>query len=99
MGVEVSLDDFGTGFSSLKYLQLVRFDEIKIDKSFVDRIALDDNSFVLCAAICRLGTDLGCRIVAEGVEQAEQVDQIRRTGCQQMQGFYHARPVSLTALL
>ena len=99
MGVEVSLDDFGTGFSSLKYLQLVRFDEIKIDKSFVDRIALDDNSFVLCAAICRLGTDLGCRIVAEGVEQAEQVDQIRRTGCQQMQGFYYARPVSLTALL
>jgi EAL domain-containing protein (putative c-di-GMP-specific phosphodiesterase class I) len=42
---------------------------------------------------------LGCRIVAEGVEQAEQVDQIRRTGCQQMQGFYYARPVSLTALL
>lgn len=99
MGVEVSLDDFGTGFSSLKYLQLVRFDEIKIDKSFVDRIALDDNSFVLCAAICRLGTDLGCRMVAEGVEYEEQVAQIRRTGCQQMQGFFYARPVSLTALL
>ncbi len=99
LGVDVSLDDFGTGFSSLKYLQLVRFNEIKIDKSFVDRIALDDNSFVLFAAICRLGADLGCRMVAEGVEQQEQVAQIRRTGCQQMQGFYYARPVSLTALL
>lgn len=99
LGVEVSLDDFGTGFSSLKYLQLVHFNEIKIDKSFVDRIALDDNSFVLFAAICRLGADLGCRMVAEGVEHPEQVAQIRRTGCQQIQGFYYARPLPLTALL
>lgn len=98
LGAEVSLDDFGAGFSSLSYLHQVHFDEIKIDRSFVTRIAEDDKSKILLAAITRLGLTLGSRMVTEGVENHTQLEIVQQAGCDIIQGFYYSKPSPLQAL-
>ncbi len=96
LGVTLSLDDFGTGYSSLSYLQRLPVRELKIDQGFVLGLsrALDARtSGVLIASIVGLGHSLDLRIVAEGVETAELLEQMRTLGCDIIQGFYIARPV------
>ncbi len=98
-GVCTSLDDFGTGFSSMSYLQHLPLDALKIDRSFVRDVADDERSAAICRALISLGHNLGLTIVAEGVETAEQLDWLRRHHCDQVQGYLLARPMGLDSLL
>lgn len=99
LGVQVSLDDFGSGFSSLSYLREVHFDEIKIDRSFVQRIETDRRSQMVLSTLCELGRDFDCRVVIEGVETAGQVACISGLQGVCLQGFFFARPQPLDQLL
>ncbi len=92
MGVGLAIDDFGTGYSSLGYLKRLPFDELKIDKSFVDDI-LGSRSTAILAAIIRMAQTLGLKVVAEGVETAQQVEFFRQEQCDMLQGYYFSPPV------
>jgi EAL domain-containing protein (putative c-di-GMP-specific phosphodiesterase class I) len=97
LGVAWSLDDFGTGYSSLNYLHRLQVDTVKVDRSFVSRIGLDDGSEMV-RAITQLAHNMGMDVVAEGVETPAQLEWLRAIGCEYAQGFYFARPVDqLTA--
>ncbi|HTD02848.1 EAL domain-containing protein, partial [Undibacterium sp.] len=87
------LDDFGTGFSSLSYLQRFPIDNLKIDRSFIRDIPGNQDSVVLTNAIIAMANALGMSVTAEGVEKAEQMFFLTDSGCQQMQGYYFSRPV------
>ncbi|MBV8651707.1 MAG: EAL domain-containing protein, partial [Alphaproteobacteria bacterium] len=87
-GVELSLDDFGTGFSSLSYLHRFPFDVLKIDRSFVMEIVDNPDALRLVQTIIELGQDLGLELVAEGVETAEQAKILQALGCDVGQGYY-----------
>ncbi|MCE8024344.1 putative bifunctional diguanylate cyclase/phosphodiesterase [Billgrantia aerodenitrificans] len=93
MGVDVSIDDFGTGFSSLNYLKHLPISKIKIDRSFIKEVTenLDDASIV--QAIVSMAHHLGLTVVAEGVETEQQLGLLKRYGCQLFQGFLLARPM------
>jgi EAL domain-containing protein (putative c-di-GMP-specific phosphodiesterase class I) len=93
MGVRVALDDFGTGYSSLSYLRSFPFDKIKIDKSFVDQVALDRSSAAIVHAIVDLAAALDMETTAEGVENADQLAELRGQGCSSIQGYLFSRPV------
>ncbi|MFH1215031.1 MAG: EAL domain-containing protein [Pseudomonadota bacterium] len=92
-GVQICLDDFGTGFSSLNYLKLFPIDVLKIDRSFVRNIAIDNKDAEISSAIIALGKCLNLSIVAEGVEEKEQYDFLRDKGCDVIQGFYFHKPL------
>lgn len=92
LGCRTSLDDFGTGFSSLSYLRDFRFDVLKIDKSFIDRLA-NTQDYGLVASIISMGRILGMDVVAEGVEEDTQVQRLRQIGCDYVQGFYYSKPL------
>jgi diguanylate cyclase (GGDEF)-like protein len=94
-GVELSLDDFGTGFSSLSYLHRFPFDVLKIDRSFVIEIVDNPDALRLVQTIIELGQDLGLELVAEGVETAEQAKILQALGCDIGQGYFFSRPVDL----
>jgi len=91
-GVRISLDDFGTGYSSLSYLRSFPFDKIKIDRSFVQELASREDSMAIVRAVAGLGRSLGIVTTAEGVESAEQLDLLRREGCNQAQGYLFSPP-------
>lgn len=93
LGITISLDDFGTGFSSLSYLQRFPIDNLKIDRSFIHKIPENQDSVVLTHAIIAMANALGMSITAEGVENAEQMLFLTDSGCQEMQGFYFSRPL------
>jgi EAL domain-containing protein (putative c-di-GMP-specific phosphodiesterase class I) len=93
LGIHLSIDDFGTGYSSLSYLQRLPVDEIKIDRSFVQRMAADAADDVIVRSTVDLGHNLGLRVVAEGVEDADICDRLRRMGCDAAQGYWLSRPV------
>jgi len=93
LGVHVSIDDFGTGHSSLNYLRRFAVDAIKIDKSFVDDIGRDGHADAICDAIVHLGHSLGTRVVAEGVENEMQARFLRARGCDEVQGYLYGHPV------
>lgn len=93
LGVRISLDDFGTGFSSLGYLNRFTIDEIKIDRSFITELETDKTERALVQAVIDLGHALGLKVVAEGVETAVQADLLRRMGCDIFQGYLFARPM------
>jgi diguanylate cyclase (GGDEF)-like protein len=99
MGVRIALDDFGTGYSSLSYLRSFPFDKIKIDKSFVDRVAQDESSAAIVLAIVDLARALKMETTAEGVEDRDQLDQLRGQGCSSIQGYWFSRPVEGGAVL
>lgn len=99
MGVQVSLDDFGSGYSSLSYLRAVHFDEIKVDRSFTHGIESDERSRLLLSALCTLGQDLHCRVVLEGVETLSQLACLKDMPIDCIQGYYFSRPQSLAQLL
>jgi diguanylate cyclase (GGDEF)-like protein len=92
LGVELSIDDFGTGYSSLAYLRRFPLDELKIDKCFVEGLGTNDNDTAIVGAVVAMAHALDLRVVAEGVETAEQLDRLRTLGCEQVQGYYLARP-------
>jgi EAL domain-containing protein (putative c-di-GMP-specific phosphodiesterase class I) len=92
LGVNVDVDDFGTGYSSLTYLQRLPIDTLKIDKSFIDRLAEGDDSIV--SAVVALGQSLGVDVLAEGVESADQAERLVTLGCDYAQGYYFARPLA-----
>ncbi|ASA24617.1 bifunctional diguanylate cyclase/phosphodiesterase [Paenibacillus donghaensis] len=92
-GFRISLDDFGTGFSSLSYLRRFPVDVIKIDRSFVSEITLEQPDDVLVKAIIELSHNLGLRVVSEGIELKEQFDLLRRLGSDELQGYYISRPI------
>ena len=90
-GVRVAMDDFGTGFSSLSYLQRLRVDRLKIDRAFITEIATDERAARIPEVVIDLGRKLGLTVLAEGVEQISQVDKLRSLGCDHAQGFYYSR--------
>jgi diguanylate cyclase (GGDEF)-like protein len=92
-GVRLSLDDFGTGYSSLSYLHRFPVDHLKIEKSFVNK--MDDNreSYAIIQTIRALAASLGVTVIAEGIETAQQYKQLRDMGCQLGQGFYMSKPL------
>ena len=92
MGVLVALDDFGTGFASLTHLLSFPVDVIKVDKSFVDRLAIDKSSAVIVGSLIEIAAKLGMKVVAEGVETNEQAEALLRLGCQLGQGYFYSRP-------
>jgi two-component system CheB/CheR fusion protein len=92
-GISVSVDDFGTGFSSLSYLKRFPIHELKIDRSFVDGIASDADDRAISSAIVALANNLGMSVVAEGVETGEQHAQLGVLGCDHGQGYWYARPM------
>jgi EAL domain-containing protein (putative c-di-GMP-specific phosphodiesterase class I) len=93
LGVHLAIDDFGTGYSSLGYLRDLPFDILKIDKGFVDGVANGTTEPALTQAILTLAASLGLTAVAEGVEQAEQVQTLQQLGCRFAQGYLFARPL------
>ncbi len=92
-GVKISLDDFGTGFSSLSYLNGLPIDTLKIDKSFVDRVITDESTKIITESIVSMVSRLGYETVAEGVETQDQFDYMQQIGCDIIQGYLLGRPV------
>lgn len=94
-GLRFSIDDFGTGFSSLSYLKRLPIDELKIDRSFVHDIVGDVNSGAIAESIVLLGRALGLSVIAEGVETEAQRDHLARLGCRSYQGWLFSRPLPI----
>jgi diguanylate cyclase (GGDEF)-like protein len=93
MGVIVSIDDFGTGYSSMSYLRRFPIDKLKIDRSFINDMATNADAASIVKAIISLAHSLRLKVVAEGVETAAQLQQLRDLGCDQFQGFYRSAAV------
>ncbi len=93
IGVKVSLDDFGTGYSSLAYLTRLPLDQLKIDRSFVDRLTEDRNDAMVAQTIIGMGRGLGLDVIAEGVETEAQRNFLMAQGCDAFQGYLIARPM------
>nr|MBQ8252966.1 GGDEF domain-containing protein [Lachnospiraceae bacterium] len=92
-GIKISLDDFGTGFSSLSYLKGLPIDTLKIDKSFIDTVIDDNSTRVITESIIAMVKKLGCETVAEGVETQEQFEYLKGINCDNIQGFLLGRPM------
>ncbi|MEM7277093.1 MAG: EAL domain-containing protein [Pseudomonadota bacterium] len=93
LGIAVSLDDFGTGYSSLSYLEQYQFDSIKIDKSFIRDLATEKVRRRLTKIIIAVGNAIGMKVVAEGIENFEDENILRRMGCQYGQGYLFSKPL------
>ncbi len=98
LGVRIALDDFGSGYSNLGYLQRFPFDKLKIDRSFVTALGQSANGGVIVQAIVALGRALGLTVLVEGVETEEQRVLLRLAGCDEMQGFLFAKPAPARAI-
>lgn len=98
-GVMIALDDFGKGYSSLNYLKQLPISTLKIDKSFVDTILVDDSEKSLTDLIIKMGRTMGLCVVAEGVETQGQLDYLRSHKCSKIQGYFFSRPVAEEAVI
>lgn len=99
MGVQIAIDDFGIGYSSLSYLRHFPINRLKIDKTFVDSINTDRNNEAISRAIITLAHSLRLTVIAEGVESEEQLELLRALGCDEVQGYLVSRPVSAEGLM
>jgi diguanylate cyclase len=99
LGVKLSMDDFGTGYSSLSLLKQLPIDELKIDKSFIDNIATRNEDRLMVLNIIDIAQNLGIKVVAEGIEQAEQSSLLLELGCNLQQGYFYCGPVELELLI
>ncbi len=97
MGITLSLDDFGTGYSSLQYLKDLPIDTIKIDRSFISNLQENEKDQYLTSTIIQLSQNMQCKIVAEGVENLEQLDFLGKNNCETYQGFYFSKPITFEA--
>jgi EAL domain-containing protein (putative c-di-GMP-specific phosphodiesterase class I) len=93
LDIRLAIDDFGTGYSSLAYLKRFPLDILKIDKSFVDDIPFHQDDMEIAATIIAMGHSLGFKVLAEGVETAEQLDFLQAKGCDLYQGYFTSPPV------
>ena len=94
LGVQISIDDFGTGYSSLSALKTFPVARLKIDKSFINDVADDENDQAVASAVISLGQKLNMRVIAEGVETDDQVAFLLKNNCDEMQGYHFSKPVS-----
>lgn len=99
MGIKVSIDDFGTGYSSLAYLRELPIDKIKIDRSFINEMASNDSDVTIVKSMVKLSHGLGKRVLAEGVETVEQLEMLRKLGCDAVQGYYISKPIPEASLV
>jgi EAL domain-containing protein (putative c-di-GMP-specific phosphodiesterase class I) len=97
-GFNTTIDDFGTGYSSLVMLKALPVDTLKLDKVFLKNGIIEENDYIIIKNIINMSKELGIKIVSEGVETEEQLDFLKKSGCQYVQGFYLCRPVMLEEL-
>ena len=93
-GFKISLDDFGSGYSNINYLRQIPMDIIKLDRSIVSKVAGDNASRVIVRNVITLLKQLDYIVLAEGVEDARTVDILRRLGCDEVQGYFFAKPMT-----
>jgi len=95
MGLKLVIDDFGTGYSSLSYLRQFPFTKLKIDRSFISDVAVNPDDAAITNAIISMSKSLGLKVVAEGVEDLAQLSFLREHQCDEFQGYYFSRPLSV----
>jgi EAL domain-containing protein (putative c-di-GMP-specific phosphodiesterase class I) len=93
LGIQIFLDDFGTGYSSLSYIAALPLHAVKIDRSFIARMMQHERHRAVVIAAISLAHSLGMRVVAEGVETADQVKAVSELGCDEIQGFFFSKPI------
>jgi diguanylate cyclase (GGDEF)-like protein len=98
-GIKLSIDDFGTGYSALGYLKKYQIDYVKIDKSFIKNLEVDNYDFILCRSIIQMAHELNIKLIAEGVENARQENILKVINCDFIQGFLHGKPAHFSSLL
>lgn len=94
MGVQLAIDDFGTGYSSLSYLQQFPVDILKIDQSFIQNISAPEDKGIIVSAVIAMGSNLNQRVIAEGIEDQEQMDFLKRQNCEEGQGYLFSVPLA-----
>ncbi|HUF05201.1 MAG TPA: EAL domain-containing protein [Aridibacter sp.] len=98
IGIEIDIDDFGTGYSNLNYLTQLPISTLKIDRSFIDSMEREDSNLEIVQTIIALASSLGIKVIAEGVENEEQLQKLRSLNCGGAQGFYFSRPMNFESV-